>query len=130
MTDTDPNYKFTASFISCGEEEKLRFIEDPVYDVNASTVIGTPLVLACGLSSNAVMRALLRKGADPNKSDERGHTPLVAACARGRVAMVRVLLEWGADPSTPRESDGVLAIDAARRKNHSQVVELLERRPK
>jgi ankyrin repeat protein len=44
---------------------------------------------------------LIRRGADPNLSDNRGFSPLYYAALSGRPAVVDFLLEYDADPTTP-----------------------------
>ncbi|MCY0945497.1 ankyrin repeat domain-containing protein [Streptomyces antarcticus] len=53
----------------------------------------------------AVVRALLRAGADPDRADCEGTTPLYEASVRGRSEIARLLLAAGASPNA--ESSGL-----------------------
>lgn len=58
----------------------------------------TPLHYAVRQSSEALIVALLEKGADPNAQTPSGLTsPLHRAAARGRTKIVKLLLDYGGD---------------------------------
>lgn len=48
-----------------------------------------------------IAEIVIRHGADPNKSDEKGHTPLFSAVNCYKLDLVSVLLKGGADPNLP-----------------------------
>jgi len=57
------------------------------------------------VGDTGVVRAVLRAGADPGRSDSEGTTPLYAASVNGEAAIVRLLLAAGAFPGV--ESSGI-----------------------
>ncbi|WP_066527971.1 ankyrin repeat domain-containing protein [Erythrobacter sp. CCH5-A1] len=57
----------------------------------------TPLCAAAGLGNDAVVRALLSAGADPEVPGRFGDRPLHLACRAGNEAAARALIEGGAD---------------------------------
>ncbi|MEU2838592.1 ankyrin repeat domain-containing protein [Streptomyces sp. NPDC007076] len=60
---------------------------------------------AIPLGDTAVVKAVLRAGADPERADSEGTTPLYAASVSGEAEIVRLLLVAGASPDT--ESSGI-----------------------
>ncbi|KAL7920862.1 ankyrin repeat-containing domain protein [Trichoderma austrokoningii] len=63
-------------------------------------MIYKPVLHAATDSQEAMVRALLEGGADPNQKNKAGHTPLTYAANHGNVAIVKILLEGraSADP--------------------------------
>ena len=72
------------------------------------------LVLSCAASGGTpgMVRDLIAKGADVNRSGEDGKTPLMEAAETGRVEMAEVLLDAGAD-ATRKLPDGTNAASLA-----------------
>lgn len=70
-------------------------------DVNFTDSDGeTALWIATTESSDQVMEALLKKGANPNvQVKDNGETPLHEAAANGLVDRVQLLLKYGANPA-------------------------------
>ena len=61
-------------------------------------IVGRPvLVEAAKRGCHEIVRALMKKGADPNKRDELGSTALHVAVVAGHVETVKVLAAGGAD---------------------------------
>lgn len=56
------------------------------------------LLLAAYMPSPETVRALLERGADPNRINDRGQTPIAAAAFRQSSECVTALLAAGADP--------------------------------
>jgi len=60
---------------------------------------GHALVLAAAAGQDAVLRALLQRGADIERRSDSGFTALGAAAFHGQRSAVRLLLRAGADPA-------------------------------
>ncbi|MFD4558000.1 ankyrin repeat domain-containing protein [Streptomyces sp. NPDC058469] len=60
---------------------------------------------AIQVGDTAVVTAVLRAGADPERADSEGTTPLYAASVNGRASIAGLLLSAGASPDT--ESGGI-----------------------
>lgn len=58
----------------------------------------------------AAVQALLDRGADPDRANDRGQTPLAGAVFKGEQDVITALVKAGADPSAGAPS----AIDTAR----------------
>ncbi|MEZ4358987.1 MAG: ankyrin repeat domain-containing protein [Kofleriaceae bacterium] len=77
--------------------------------------LGSALTLALRGGAVAFVRALLERGADPNRPTADGRAPLLLALERrDRVAALRVLLAFGADPDR-RGPDGRAPLHVAAR---------------
>jgi uncharacterized protein len=59
------------------------------------------LVLAAAAGEQALLRALLARGADIERRGDNGFTPLGAAAFHGQLGALRLLLRAGADPARP-----------------------------
>lgn len=59
----------------------------------------TPLHIAAGVPSGAVVKELLRRGADPNAQDDAGGTALFLAASACHLDVTQILLRSGADPN-------------------------------
>ena len=73
-----------------------------------------------------VFQMLIAAGADVNASAWRGGTPLMMAVASDQVDMLRILLEKGANRAA-KSSNGMTALDFAKKKNATEMVALLEK---
>ena len=62
--------------------------------LHAAIIFKDPITNSC---HTALVRELLKNGANPNVCDYHRHTPLISASAIGEEALVRVLLEENAD---------------------------------
>jgi ankyrin repeat protein len=69
---------------------------------------------------------LLRKGANPNKVDARGHAPLIAAVRGGHVAAVEMLLKAGAIVDS-KGSDSMSALDWASKSDRKRCADAIMR---
>ena len=91
----------------------------------------TPLCVALCHGSNDVVRLLLQRGADPNKSicgkwmGRKGVTPLISAA--DNKAGAKLLLDRGGNPNTADESGNTPLHTAALRDNQDMVKLLMDR---
>ena len=82
---------------ACGHLDAVRLLIDGGADVDVNEA--EPLRLAARFGRTAVVRLLLRHGADPEETvDDTGDTALYEAAKRGFADVVRAILESGADP--------------------------------
>jgi len=72
-----------------------------------------------------IIEMLLSHGADSNQVPKTGTTPLMSAAYKGNVELVKLFLKYGADPSLKNKQDET-ALDMAKKKNHQQVIDLLQ----
>jgi len=83
---------------------------------------------ACSMrGSSAIVKILLRKGADPNFRTGGGMTPLMHAADAGDSHVCRLLLQAGADSSL-RNSGGKSALDLARLQDRRDIEKALRPR--
>ncbi|XAR53285.1 hypothetical protein NMG60_11021782 [Bertholletia excelsa] len=71
-----------------------------------------------------LLHQLLRRGLDPNESDNSGRTALHIAACRGSENCVLLLLDYRADPNS-RDSEGNVPLWEAIRANHEPIIKLL-----
>ncbi|XP_071689648.1 potassium channel AKT1-like [Rutidosis leptorrhynchoides] len=71
-----------------------------------------------------LLQKLLKKGLDPNESDNNGRTPLHIAASKGSENCVLLLLDYGADPNCS-DSEGNVPLWEAMIGNHERVVRIL-----
>lgn len=72
-----------------------------------------------------IVKDLLERGADPNYSDNDGHTPLACAAVAKNTVLMKILLGAGADPNKPAHN-GLLPIHyAAAGKNNGPAIKIL-----
>ena len=81
-----------------GSTEELTEVVDAGVPVDLTTASGdTLLLLAAYHDHPGTVRALLERGADPARVNDRGQTPLAAAVFRRSAESVSALLRAGAD---------------------------------
>ncbi|KAG6587906.1 Potassium channel AKT1, partial [Cucurbita argyrosperma subsp. argyrosperma] len=71
-----------------------------------------------------LLHQLLKRGLDPNESDNNGRTSLHIAASNGNENCVLLLLDYGADPNS-RDSDGSVPLWEAILGGHEPVIQLL-----
>lgn len=84
----------------------------------------TLLMLAAYHGHAELVQALVERGADPGRLNDRGQSPLAGAVFNGSAPVVRVLVEAGADPTAGDPS----AVQAAYAFGQEELVDLLDRR--
>ncbi|KAL4284689.1 hypothetical protein GQ457_16G004150 [Hibiscus cannabinus] len=72
-----------------------------------------------------LLHQLLKRGLDPNESDNNGRTALHIAAAKGSENCVLLLLDYGADPNC-KDSEGSVPLWEAMLGGHDNVAQLLK----
>lgn len=90
----------------------------------------SPLSVACGTKSVAMVELLLKNNADINSLDDNGETPLMHAVQvirheQDKLSVIKTLLEHGAD-ITLKNKWGNTVIDIARNAFDNKIVALIE----
>merc|ERR1712070_52093 len=85
-----------------------------------------PLILASLQGNLPVMEVLLKAGADPNATDDRGGCPLLLAAGGGLKDAMEVLIQNGADVNV-RDPKGATCLHTAAFFGDASVVEMLVR---
>ncbi|KAM4133083.1 hypothetical protein ACJW30_01G301500 [Castanea mollissima] len=82
------------------------------------------LCFAALRGDNLLLHQLLKRGLDPNESDNNGRTALHIAASKGSENCVILLLDYGANPNS-RDSEGNVPLWEAMLGGHETVVKLL-----
>nr|XP_043635151.1 potassium channel AKT1-like isoform X2 [Erigeron canadensis] len=114
--------------------QHLKDVDDPLMD---GVLLETENMLAHGRmdlplslcfatlrGDDLLLQKLLKKGLDPNESDNNGRTALHIAASKGSENSVLLLLDYGADPSC-KDSEGNVPLWEAMIGNHEMVVKVL-----
>lgn len=114
--------------------QHLKELNDPVMDgvltetenMLARGRMDLPLSLCFATlrGDDLLLHKLLKRGLDPNESDNTGRTALHIAASKGSENCVLLLLDYGADPNS-RDSDGNVPLWEAIKANHEPVIKLL-----
>lgn len=92
----------------------------------------TPLILAVNRKSEeaeAIIKALLAKGADPNFADRSGTYPLEGAIREGKANLIKTFIEAGADIHL-KSVKGEAMADLALQKNQQDITDIINARLK
>ena len=107
--------------------EKL--LDDPRVDVNWHTPkTGSALGVAAAYAQpnqGAIVRLLLRRGANPNIATDENMTPLHSAAYHGYADIVKVLIDAGAEVNTAESRYGFTPLAYAARSGSVEVIKLL-----
>jgi len=98
-------------------------------DVNKARNDGvTPLYMVCYYGNVEFVKLLLNdERVDVNKADEDGWIPFLIACYQGHLEVVKYLLACGRGIDiNKKNNEGEIAIDLARQRNETDIVELIE----
>ncbi len=114
---------------AAADEEKTRFLLEHGAAIDSQLHDGrTPLYLAASERDGlAVLRTLLKKGANPNLATLTGRVPLMAAAGGGDVEAIRLLLDKGAKISAVSSAGSTALLDAAGSRNAEAVRLLLDK---
>ena len=95
------------------------------FDVNLKDETGqTPISWAARYGQEAVVRLLIKQGAEADSKDNMGQTPLSWAAEYGREAVVQLLIEHGAKADS-KDNRGQTPLSWAARRGKEAVVQLL-----
>ncbi|ONH98235.1 hypothetical protein PRUPE_7G237400 [Prunus persica] len=83
------------------------------------------LCFAASRGDDLLLHQLLRRGLDPNESDNNGRTALHIASAKGSENCVLLLLDFGADPNS-KDTDGNSPLWEAILNGHEPIAKLLQ----
>lgn len=72
------------------------FLEEGA-DINATSVDGSALHIACLIADKDMVRHLLHWGCDVGLVDPEGNTAVHIACTEGHVSLITILLDYGAN---------------------------------
>ncbi|HEY1898798.1 MAG TPA: ankyrin repeat domain-containing protein [Steroidobacteraceae bacterium] len=112
--------------IRSGQREAvLAAITSPAVDVNAAEPDGTtPLLYATYTVDHEMVRALLKRGAKANVTNNYGSSPLTEAVKLGDLDLVQQLLNAHADANSPNQ-DGETALMLASNVGSLKIAQLL-----
>ena len=79
-----------------------------------------------GEQADEIFALLIEAGANVNSSAKQKTTPLMAAAGLGRIEILETLLQKGADPGAANVN-GQTARDIANKKEHQEIVAMLEK---
>jgi ankyrin repeat protein len=95
---------------------------------NLQDVEGESLLMhACTRDDFKMARVLLESKADPNLANNMGYTPLMRAAGRGNLKLVKLLHNHKADLFARDKELDRTAVDFARERNHTKVINFLEK---
>ena len=106
-----------------GRSDELSGYLDLGVPVNSTDAEGNSLLMLAAYHGHpATVRALLQRGADPDRVNVRGQTPLAGAVFKGERDVVAALVDADADPYLGEPN----ALDSARFFGREDLLDLLE----
>ncbi|VDI39710.1 Hypothetical predicted protein [Mytilus galloprovincialis] len=115
-------------YVACynGHTEVVKMLINNKADINKCKDTGSsPLFIACQNGHTEVVQMLINNKADINKCRDSGESPIFIACYKGHAEIVELLLKHKADCNLKWK--GLTPLGIARRKNHTNIVYLLEK---
>ena len=140
--EEDRDFSFDESLLkatSKGNPETVRFLlsiganvnyQNPIhhekeqYHVAKTSLLNTPLMIACQKGFYQLAQLLFHNNANPNIQNKNGCTALIFACHNGYYQIVELLLNNGANPDIQME-DGGTALMIACENGHYRIAEIL-----
>lgn len=98
-------------------DETIKILED--YMKGSSL-----LILASRFGYVDIVHYLIKRGHNPNTTNQKNETPLMLPSQKGYIDVVRLLLEQGADPNISN-NEGWTALSVASTRGHLEVAKLL-----
>ena len=100
-------------------------LDDAINEKNSAG--HSKLMLAVRAGDFGLTKHYLKRGANPQCSDDNGDTVLMVAAAQGNQKILRLLLSFGADLSA-HDGRGLSAFDHARLNGHLETAKYLKSR--
>ena len=105
--------------------EVAKYLIEHSEDIDSNSGYGTPLMAATVKKNTQLIELLLKKGADPNKTDANGSTALHYAVIFNFNDIVALLVNANAS-KTLRDNRGKTASDYAKITDNKKIIELLK----
>lgn len=105
--------------------EVAKYLIEHSEDIDSKSGYGTPLMAATVKKNKELIELLLKKGADPNKTDENGSTALHYAVIFNFEEIVELLVNANANSSL-KDNREKTAFDYAKITNNKKIIELLK----
>jgi ankyrin repeat protein len=124
-----PQNRLISAILAGDVKTVASLLDDPSVNVNwGAPMTGSALQVAATYSQpnqDAIVRLLLRRGADPNIGNDENMTPLNSAAYHGYTSVVEQLIEAGANVDAAETRYGYTPLAHAARNGHVQIIKLL-----